>query len=413
MEEIKMNVTKVTTDTYQLSINVEDILFEGLWEIPNGVSINSYIIKGDKTAIVDGVGDWDGAPESLYALLDKLDIKPESIEYLIVNHMEPDHSGWIEAFKKINKDFKVICTKQSADLLEAFYDQRDHIIIPDADYTLDLGKGHVLSFVPIPNVHWPDTMVTFDQATGTLFSCDAFGSFGKVGDCNYDDMLTEEELAFYEEEAVRYYSNIVGSFSNFVEKAIEKCASLPIKIIAPSHGVVWRENPNQIIEDYARYASYQKGVAKEEITLIWGSMYGMTKKAVDHVISVLDKEDIKVNVHELPGTDWGTILASAWNSTGMILGMPTYEYKMFPAMAMALEELGRKKTHGRKAFRFGSYGWSGGAQRELDTIMEEQRMKWDFLEPVEFKGKPRQEDFDLLEERVQQLVKEVKEAVNK
>lgn len=407
-----MNVTNVTNDIYQLSVNVEDILFEGLWEIPNGVSLNSYIIKGEKTAIVDGVCGWDGVPESLFALLDKLNIAPESIEYLIINHMEPDHSGWIEDFKKINSNFKVVCSKKSAELLEAFYGHTENIIhVTDKD-TLDLGKGHILKFVEIPNVHWPDTIATFDTLTGTLFSCDAFGSFGRATSSNYDDMLSKEEIDFYEKEAVRYYSNIVAAFSMPVKKAIQKCSDLPIKIVAPGHGIVWRKNPNKIIEDYSRYASYQKGPAQEEITIIWGSMYGMTEKAVQHAIDVLEKEKIKVHIHRVPETSWGTILASAWTSTGIILAMPTYEYKMFPPLAAVLEELGKKKVQNRKAFRFGSYGWSGGAQKELDEIISKYCMNWDFLEPVEFKGSPEPKDLELITEKLRTLVGEVRGLTN-
>lgn len=407
-----MNVTKVSDDTYLLSVNVENILFEGLWEIPNGVALNSYIIKGEKTAIIDGVCGWDGVPESLFVLLDKLNIDPKSIEYLIINHMEPDHSGWIEDFKKINPNFKVVCSKKSAELLDAFYGHTENVTVVTDDDTLDLGNGHILKFVEIPNVHWPDTIATFDTLTGTLFSCDAFGSFGNATESNYDDMLKSDDIDFYENEAVRYYANIVAAFSMPVKKAIDKCSTLPIKIIAPGHGIVWRENPNKIIEDYIRYASYQKGPAKEEITLIWGSMYGMTEKAVNYVVKVLEEENIKFNVHRVPEVSWGTVLASAWNSTGIILAMPTYEYKMFPPMAAVLEELGKKKVFGRKAFRFGSYGWSGGAQKELDEIMNKYCMKWDFIEPVEFKGSPRDEDLQLIETRIRDLVKEVRNAVN-
>jgi anaerobic nitric oxide reductase flavorubredoxin len=409
---MRMNVTKVSDDTYLLSVNVENILFEGLWEIPNGVALNSYIIKGEKTAIIDGVCGWDGVPESLFVLLDKLNIDPKSIEYLIINHMEPDHSGWIEDFKKINPNFKVVCSKKSAELLDAFYGHTENVTVVTDDDTLDLGNGHILKFVEIPNVHWPDTIATFDTLTGTLFSCDAFGSFGNATESNYDDMLKSDDIDFYENEAVRYYANIVAAFSMPVKKAIDKCSTLPIKIIAPGHGIVWRENPNKIIEDYIRYASYQKGPAKEEITLIWGSMYGMTEKAVNYVVKVLEEENIKFNVHRVPEVSWGTVLASAWNSTGIILAMPTYEYKMFPPMAAVLEELGKKKVFGRKAFRFGSYGWSGGAQKELDEIMNKYCMKWDFIEPVEFKGSPRDEDLQLIEARIRDLVKEVRNAVN-
>ena len=150
---------------------------------------------------------------------------------------------------------------------------------------------------------------------------------------------------------------------------------------------------------------------EEEITILWGSMYGMTEKAVHHAVEVLKGEGIDVNVHRVPETPWGTILASVWTSTGIILAMPTYEYKMFPPMAAILLEMGNKKVFGRKAFRMGSYGWSGGAQRELDVIMGNCRMNWDFIEPVEFKGNAREEDLKLIEERVKELVSEVRKTV--
>ncbi len=406
-----MQVTNIADGIYQLSINVENILFEGFWEIPNGVSLNSYIIKGEKTAIVDGVCGWDGVPDTLLALIEKLDIKPESIEYLIVNHTEPDHSGWMDAFKEINPDCKIVCSKKAKDLLNAFYGITENITVVGDNDTLDLGNGHVLSFVEIPNVHWPDTIATLDTLTGTLFSCDAFGSFGKITNTIYADELTLDELAAYEKETVRYFSNVLGFFSPQVKRAVEKCRGLSINMIAPGHGLIYR-NPEEILDAYSAYADYQKGPAREEITLIWGSMYGMTENAVNYAVQLLKHENITLHVHQVPETDWGTILASAWTSTGIILAMPTYEFKMYPPMAAALEELGRKKVNNRKAFRFGSYGWSGGAARELDEIMTRLSMGWEFIEQVEFLGNPRQEDLDLIGERVKQLVQEVKAVFN-
>jgi anaerobic nitric oxide reductase flavorubredoxin len=406
-----MNATRVTKDTWLLSVNVENILFEGLWEIPNGVALNSYIIKGQKTAIIDGVCGWEGVPGQLYKLLDDLKIDPQSIEYLVINHMEPDHSGWIEDFKQIKSDFKVVCSSQSAELLKHFYRHTENVICVGDNDILDLGNGHVLHFYEIPNVHWPDTMVTFDSMTGTLFSCDAFGSFGKADQSSYDDMLSDKQLAFIERETIRYYANIVAAFSAPVKKAIEKCGSLPIQVIAPGHGIVWRKDPARIVQNYYRLASYQKGPAREEITLIWGSMYGMTEKAVSHVLKILEEENIKYHSHRVPETSWGTILASVWTSTGVILAMPTYEYKMFPPAAAVLDEIGKKKVQNRKAFRMGSYGWSGGAQKELDEIISRNRMNWDFLKPVEFRGNASEEDIRMIEERVRELVRLVRESV--
>jgi flavorubredoxin len=405
-----MKATTITEGVFALSVNVENILFEGLWDIPNGVSLNSYIVKGEKTAIIDGVCDWDGTPEQLFELLERIDVDPASIAYVVINHMEPDHSGWIEAYKAINPNVTMVCSKKSADLLDAFLGHTENIICVKSGDTLDLGNGRVLAFEEIPNVHWPDTIATFDILSGTLFSCDAFGSYGSITTGQYDDMLTDEQIDFYEKEAVRYYANIVAAFSAPVKLAIQKCEKLPIKVVAPGHGIIWRKNPQKIIDDYARYASYQKGPAKEEITLLWGSMYGMTEKAAMKALAVLEAEGMAVNVYRVPEDSWGAILSSIWTSTGVVLAMPTYEYKMFPPMASILEEIGRKKMMNRKALRLGSYGWSGGAQKELDEITQRQRMNWEFVEPVEFKGNATEADLALIETRVKELIKAVREA---
>lgn len=402
-----MRITKLSEDIFQLSVNMEEMLFEGLWEMPKGVTINSYVVKGEEIALIDGVCGWDGVPESLFSLLDQLEIDIRSIRHLILNHLEPDHAGWIADLLKIHTDFEVYCTSKGAELLEAFFggDMKVHIIKDDE--ILDLGKGKVLTFRQIPNVHWPDTMVTYEKETGTLFSCDAFGSFGIMNDSAFDDDYTDDELALYEEETIRYYSNIVAAFSPFVIKAIDKCKDLPIKMIAPGHGLIWRSRVSKIIKDYGDYARYQRGPAREEITLIWGSMYGNTEEAANAVIEVLDESGIKYHVHNVPESSWGSILKSIWTSSGVILGMPTYEYKMFPPMASALEEIAKKKAFGKKAFRFGSYGWSGGAQKELDEIVERLKLDWSFIEPVEFKGKAKQAELDEIKESVKALVRDV------
>lgn len=406
-----MKITEIAESTYQLSVDVENILFEGLWEIPNGVTLNSYIIKGEKTAIIDGVCGWDGVPETLFSLLKELEIEPASIKYLVVNHVEPDHSGWIESFKKINNDFQILSSKKGKELLEAFYGLTENVTVVGDKDSFDLGNGHLLNFAEIPNVHWPDTIATFDQSTGVLFPCDAFGSFGKCDGRIYAGEFSEEELKEYEKDTIRYYSNIVATFSPQVKSAIKKVREIPAKLIAPGHGLVWKDT-KAIMDAYDAYADYQKGPARAEITFIWGSMYGMTEAAVKHALKVLEKEDITVHVHRVPEDSWGTVLTSVWTSTGIILAMPTYEFKMFPPMGAVLEEIGKKKALNRKAFRFGSFGWSGGAERELADINTRLNMGWEFLEPVEFKGTPSSEDMEKIEAQIKVLVAQVKEAVN-
>ncbi|TVR68909.1 MAG: FprA family A-type flavoprotein [Spirochaetaceae bacterium] len=406
-----MQTTQVTTDTWRLSANIHDILFEGMWPIPHGFSMNSYIVKGDKVAIIDGVCDWDGTPEILFDQFRQMKVDYNDIDYVIINHMEPDHSGWLKDFKKIRPDFKIVTTAKAQALLRAFFEIDNEVMVVKSGDTLDLGKGHLLAFEEIPNVHWPETMATFDTLTGTLFPCDAFGSFGAIEESPYDDQLTQEQVDFYEYEATRYYANIVGAYSAPAKKAVIKTESLPVKIIAPGHGIVWRQNPRKIIDDYKRYAAYSKGPAKEEITLIWGSMYGNTERGLEPVLEGIRSEGVKVNVHKIPDTHYSYILGDVWNSSGVVLAMPTYEYKMFSPMAAVLDELGRKKAFNRRAFRFGSYGWSGGAERELEELMARYKMNWDFLESVEFHGAPTEEDLATIRLRGAELAVRVKEWV--
>lgn len=406
-----MNVkaTKVTEGIHRLSANVKNILFEGMWPVPNGVAMNSYIVQGEKSAIIDGVCGWDGVPETLLAQLEQLDLRVEDLDYVIINHMEPDHSGWLDAFRQVRKDFTIYTSERAKPLLEAFYRITDNIKLVKSGDTLDLGAGRVLAFAEIPNVHWPETMATFDTKSGTLFPCDAFGSFGAVSDeAPYDDTLQEEQIEFFEREMERYYANIVTAFSAATQKALEKVKALDVKIIAPGHGIVWRREPDRVVRSYTRLAAYAKGPARAEVAVLWGSMYGMTELAVQPVIEAIESQGVKTRVHRVPESHIGYVLDSVLQSSGVVMGMPTYEYKMFPPMAAVLDEIGKKKIMNRKAFRFGSYGWSGGAQKELDEINERNKMKWDFLEPVEFNGRPTDHDIELVRQRGVELARAVK-----
>jgi flavorubredoxin len=405
-----MKKFKIADGIYMLTINVEDILFEGIWEIGNGVTLNSYIVQGEKTAIIDGVIGWDGIPETLYRNLEEIGVDPKNIDYLIVNHMEPDHSGWISNFRKIKDDFTVICTDKAAKMVKSFYGGDNVRIVKEGD-TLDLGKGKVLSFHPVPNVHWPDTMYTYERDTKTLFSCDMFGAFGRMEDHCFDDELTPEEIDFFEFEGIRYYSNVMTTFTPSIRKAIEKAKSLEINIIAPGHGPVYRKNPQKIIDDYYRFSLYADGAGKNEVTILWGSMYGMTEKAVEYVESILQREGVKYNKIKMPEESESEMIATVFKSAAVIIAAPTYEYKLFPPVATALNELGRKKITGKLAFRFGSYGWSGGAEKELKEIIENNKMKWEFIESVEFEGAPKEEDFVKLENKVLELLERMKEKV--
>ena len=283
-----MQAKKITDYIFALHADIQDArFFEGFWPIPHGVTLNSYIVQGEKTALIDLYRDWESAPEQMDSQLASIGLSADKIDYVILNHLEPDHTGFLREFHKINPHAEIISTAKGIALAEKFSKAGK-----DAKYravktgdSLDLGNGIILSFTEVPNVHWPETMVTYEAKSGTLFSCDAFGSYGKTGDRIFDDEFTAEEHAHYERESLRYYANIVASFSSFVKQAVTKLAPLDIKVIAPSHGIVWRKNPAEIIKRYCDYAGYNTGGAlKNKITVIWGSMYGNTKIGVDAVV---------------------------------------------------------------------------------------------------------------------------------
>jgi len=406
-----MKIIQVAKDIHMLTMNVDDILFEGIWELANGVTLNSYIVKGEKTAIIDGVIGWDGVPETLYDNLKEIGIAPDDIDYLIVSHMEPDHSGWIESFKKLNDSLTIICTDKAAKLVSSFYGNNVKISVVKEGDTLDLGKGKILSFHPVPNVHWPDTMYTYELSTKTLFSCDMYGAFGKMGEHHFDDEMTNDEIDFFEMEGIRYFSNVMATFTTAVKKAIQKTEEMDINLIAPGHGPLYRKAPEKIIDDYKRFCQYAAGSGKNEISILWGSMYGMTEKAVNFAESVLKREGIKVNKLKMPLESESEMVATVFKSAGIIIAAPTYEYKMFPPVAAAIDELGRKKISGKAAFRLGSYGWSGGAEKELKEIIERNNMKWDFVETVEFEGSPKAEDLNNIESGVLELIAKMKDKI--
>jgi flavorubredoxin len=191
-----------------------------------------------------------------------------------------------------------------------------------------------------------------------------------------------------------------------VERGVEKLSGLDIKCVAPSHGIVWRKNPKTIIDRYLKYAGYSKGAAEKEIAVIWGSMYGNTKRGVDAVIRGIEAEGLPYSVHRIPDEDVSYSLADAFKSSALVLAMPTYEYAMFPPMAYVLDIFRRKHIFGKTVFRIGSWGWVGGAKKEYEAAIE--ALKWESIPSMEWAGAPTEQELAVLEERGQELARSVK-----
>ncbi|MFW6298647.1 MAG: FprA family A-type flavoprotein [Bacillota bacterium] len=406
-----MNKTTIHDDIHMFTMNVDTMLFEGMWDLPHGVSMNSYVVKGEKTAIIDGVIGWDGVPKTLFDNLAEIGVDPKTIDYAVVNHMEPDHSGWIDDFKKIQKDFTIVTTAKGAELLESYYGNDVKVKVVEEGDTLDLGNGKVLSFHPSPNVHWPETMLTYEKSTKTLFSCDMFGAFGTLGEHIFDDQLTEEEKALYEEETMRYASNVMITYAPMLKRALRITKGLDIAMIAPGHGPLYRKNPGKIIDDYTRFTQFASGHGLNEVTILYGSMYGMTEKTVKHAEALLKEKGIKVNTLKLPNSTQSDMVLNAFKAAGIIVAGSTYEYKMYPPVAHAVDELGRKKIKNKTALHFGSYGWSGGAKKDLDKIFDTYKMNWDMVDSIEFPGRAQKADYEAIEKGVEKFVEAMQEKI--
>jgi flavorubredoxin len=354
-------------------------LFEGIWPIAEkGVTYNSYLVKDEKNVLIDLA---KGFKADEY--LDRIEaIMPMSeIDYLVINHMEPDHTGAIRAFTRLSKNLTILATEKAKEMLAAFYGITANVRSVSDGEELSLGK-RTLKFVHIPFVHWPETMATYDVTDRILFSCDAFGGYGAMPGAVYDDECGDPD--FYEREALRYYVNIVAKFSGPTLKAIEKLAGTPIDVIAPSHGLVWRKNPGRIVELYKKWAELSKGGGEAGVTLVYGSMYGNTEKMMSAVAHGISHQGIPVEIFDAARTHPSYILPALWKYRGIMVGAPTYEGTLFPPVSQTIDMAALKRVVNKKTAIFGSYGWSKGAVSAFRKMVEP--LKWEVTETLEFRG---------------------------
>lgn len=387
-----MPAVSIKSDIYWIGVNdrITD-LFEGLWPISKeGVSYNSYLIDDEKTAIIDLMKSFKG--DEYFAQIDEI-TDVSKIDYIIINHMEPDHSGLLRTLRRISPDVTLVGTAKTRKLLEDFFSITDNIeVVKDGD-TLSLGK-RTLQFFETPFLHWPETMMTYEPSERILFSCDAFGGYGAIRGAIFNDSC--DNIEFYEKEALRYYVNIVANYSPRVLSAIAKLADIPVEVIAPSHGLIWKETPSHIVDLYKKWAEFATGETEPGVTLIYGSMYGNTEVVMNAVAQGISKAGLPVEIFDAARTHVSYILPSLWTKRGVMIGAPTYEVSLFPPMAEVLNMAVKKRIKNKKAAYFGSYGWSGGALREMQEIIKP--LKWDIIDTFEFIGAPSEKDVRRAEE---------------
>lgn len=390
----------VTEDVYWIGVNDRHTtLFEELWPLPRGVSYNSYLIVDEKIAIVETVKALGGE-----TFLDKIRAAlpaGRGPDFLIIDHMEPDHSGSIRLLRDVYPHMKIVGNEKTMGFLRDFYGVTDNLhVVSDGD-ELDLGR-HKLQFYLTPMVHWPETMMTYDATDRILFSGDAFGGFGALTGGIFDD---EVDIEYFEDEILRYFSNIVGKYCSTVQKAIRKLGGLDLGIIAPTHGPVWRDHPEEIVRLYDAWSRHE---AEEGVVMVYGSMYGNTEQMMESVANGLADEDLsRVRIHSVSCTHLSYLIRDAWRFRGLLLGAPTYDMGLFPPMEQFINILERKKLRKRVLGLFGTYGWSGGGVKTLTRFAE--NGDWDLVAPViEAKCSPGVDDLEQCRELGRNLVQRLK-----
>lgn len=354
---------KLTDNIYYIGVNDRTTaLFEGLWPLPAGVSYNSYLIDDEKTAVIDCVG-----PEFFEEHLANMRsvLGNRTVDYIVVNHMEPDHSGALALFRQFYPQARIVGNKKTISMLEGYYgiDGADCIAVADGT-TLELGR-HTLSLHLVPMVHWPETMVTYDSTSGTLFSGDAFGCFGALNGTVLD---TETDIEPYFPEMRRYYSNIVGKYATPVQNALKKLAAINIKMICPTHGPIWTEAAGRVIAEYDRMSRYE---AAEGAVVVYASMYGNTRQMAEEVARGLSEAGIrKIVVHDAARTPLSFILSDIFTYKGLAIGATTYNGDVNPAVKAVLEAVKLREVKHRAMAAFGSFTWAGKAAKTISDFAD-------------------------------------------
>ena len=352
-------MSNITNDIRYIGVNDHDIdLFEGMYTVPEGMAYNSYVILDDRIAVMDTtdchfVSEWLANLDTALA-----GRKPD---YLIVHHMEPDHSSGIEAFAKAYPEAKIVATAKAFTMMKNFtgVDYADRAVTVKENDTLDLGS-HVLTFVTAPMVHWPEVMMSYDSTDKVLFSADAFGKFGAL------DAEDEEGWAC---EARRYYFGIVGKYGVQVQAVLKKAAALDIRIICPLHGPVLNEDLPYYLDLYNTWSSY--GVETEGVAVFYTSVYGNTKKAVEILEKKLQEKGCpKVAVTDLARDDMAEAVEDAFRYGRIILATTTYNAEIFPFMREFIEHLTERNYKGRKVGFVENGSWAPMAAKVMKTMLE-------------------------------------------
>lgn len=349
--------------------------FEALWSLPCGVSYNAYLVVGERIALIDTVEEGFGSRLEQHI---RTEIGDRKVDYLIVNHMEPDHSSSITALRRLYPDLRIVGNARTLEMVRGYYGiDAGTVEVKEGD-TLDLG-GKTLSFHLIPMVHWPETMVTWCAEDRTLFTGDAFGTFGTLDGGITDSQIDPDR---YWDEMRRYYAAIVGKYGGPVQKALAKVRTLAPETICTTHGPVWQREIPRVLDLYDRMSRYE---GEPGAVIAYGSMYGNTEQLAERIARELADAGVgRIVMHNLSTADPSIVLRDVFRYDTLIVGGPTYNGGLFPPVAQLLEMIASRCVAQRTLGIFGSFTWAGAAVRCLEEYAR--RLKWEIVgAPVEMK----------------------------
>ena len=359
-----MNIQNVTENIFSVGADDRRLeLFENIYPLPNGVSYNSYLIMDNKTTLMDTV-DISIADVFFENVAKVLNGRP--LDYVVVQHMEPDHSATLADLIRKYPNVTVVCNAKTESMIHQFF--RDDLvfsvqIVKEGD-TLFLGH-HTLQFMMAPMVHWPEVMMTYIPENKILFSADAFGSFGTL-----DGALFADEVDFKENylgEARRYYANIVGKYGAPVQAVLKKTSALDIQMICPLHGFVWRKDLSFFIDKYQKWSTYQP--EEKAVVVAYASMYGSTAHAADKLASKLVDEGWPVCVYDLSKTGRDVILGEVFRVSHLILAATTHDGNLFEPMEYLLRDMIAHNVQGRKVALVENGSWAPVAAKQMQTLL--------------------------------------------
>lgn len=363
------NTRKVTDDIVWVGCNDRRLtLFENLFPIPRGVSYNSYLVMDEKVTLLDTVDVC-----ALQQFMENIDyvLDGKEIDYLIVQHMEPDHGAGIQEMMRRFPNMKIVANAKTIQMIGQFFDlpQEDRVALVKEGDTLTTGT-HTFRFVMAPMVHWPEVMVTYEESEKVLFSADAFGTFGALNGNIFSDELEfdKEWLA----DTRRYYANIVGKYGMQTQALLKKAAGLDIQLICSLHGPIWRENLSYIIDKYDKWSKYEP--EDKEVVMIYGSVYGHTEQAVDALAGKLAEKGIRhIAVYDVSKTHVSELIAEIFRASHIVIACATYNGGIYPPMENLLNDMKALSVQKRTVALMDNGTWAPTAGKQIVKKLEEMK----------------------------------------